>query len=204
MSTAAAPQPTAPRTTVPRSLFDRVADLLPTWAWVLLFAAVGIGYGALGQELFGEGLYDAMITTLAFVIMALGLNIVVGFAGLLDLGYVAFYAIGAFVAGWLMSSHFGTVGGGEGIHFGVSEITRNLPGIHVNFLVVLIASACFTALWGALLGFPTLRLRGDYLAIVTLAFGELGRGVFELSQVGFFGFVSTDWSYGRQGITRLD
>jgi branched-chain amino acid transport system permease protein len=203
MSTAAAPIPAAP-IKAPRSLYDRLADLLPSWAWLLVFAAIGIAYGLLGQEMFGESLYDSMITTLAFVIMALGLNIVVGFAGLLDLGYVAFYAIGAFVAGWLMSSHFGSVGGEEGIHFGVSEFTRNLPGIHINFIIVLIASAAFTALWGALLGFPTLRLRGDYLAIVTLAFGEIVPRVFELSQEGIFGIGNTDWSNGRQGITPID
>ncbi len=115
MSTAAAPNPTAPVHRVPVSLYDRVAGLLPTWAWILLWIAVGIGYGMVGQEMFGESLFDAMITTLAFVIMALGLNIVVGFAGLLDLGYVAFYAIGAFVSGWFMSSHFGDVNGGEGL-----------------------------------------------------------------------------------------
>src|SRR3712207_1817516 len=107
MSTATASKPSGALSSAPRSLYDRVADLLPTWAWVLLFGALAIAYGMLGQELFGESLYDSMITTLAFVIMALGLNIVVGFAGLLDLGYVAFYAIGAFVAGWLMSAHFG-------------------------------------------------------------------------------------------------
>ncbi len=201
MSTTTAP--TAPRIGPPRSLYDRVADLLPSWAWLLVFAAIGIGYGVLGQDLFGESLYDAMITTLAFVIMALGLNIVVGFAGLLDLGYVAFYAIGAFVAGWLMSAHFGEQFD-PGLHVGVSDITLNLPGLHINFILVLIISAAFTALWGALLGFPTLRLRGDYLAIVTLAFGEIVPRVFELSQEGIFGIGDTNWSNGRQGITPID
>ncbi len=201
MSTTTAPP--AARRGAPRTLYDRVADLLPTWAWLLVFAAIGIGYGVLGQDLFGESLYDAMITTLAFVIMALGLNIVVGFAGLLDLGYVAFYAIGAFVAGWLMSSHFGEEFD-PGLHVGVSEITQNLPGLHINFILVLIISAAFTALWGALLGFPTLRLRGDYLAIVTLAFGEIVPRVFELSQEGIFGIGDTNWSNGRQGITPID
>ena len=111
------------------------------------------------------------IQTLAYVMMALGLNIVVGFAGLLDLGYVAFFAIGAFVSGWLMSGFFDT----KNIHIVVSDITQNLPGIHVNFFFVIFIAAAFTAMWGAILGAPTLRLRGDYLAIVTLAFGEIVR-----------------------------
>lgn len=181
--------------------FNRAASLLPVWAWALIWLAVAILYGEIGQESFGESLYDAMITTLGFVIMALGLNIVVGFAGLLDLGYVAFYAIGAFMGGWLMSSHFSN----SEIHLWVSDQSGNLPGIHVNFVFVLIAAAAFTALWGAILGFPTLRLRGDYLAIVTLAFGEIVPRVFELSTNGIFGiFGSADWSNGRQGITPVD
>src|SRR4051812_3673431 len=122
MSTTAHTQ-ASPAAAGPATLYDRITGLLPTWAWVIFWIAVGIGYGVLGEDLFGESLYDAMITTLAFVIMALGLNIVVGFAGLLDLGYVAFYAIGAFVAGWLMSSHFATINGEKGVHFGVSDLT---------------------------------------------------------------------------------
>src|SRR3712207_5275739 len=200
MSTATASKPSGALSSAPRSLYDRVADLLPTWAWVLLFGALAIAYGMLGQELFGESLYDSMITTLAFVIMALGLNIVVGFAGLLDLGYVAFYAIGAFVAGWLMSAHFAQTD----LHVWVNEARGNLPGIHLNFLIVLFGAAAFTALWGAILGFPTLRLRGDYLAIVTLAFGEIVPRVFENSTSGLFGIGSTDFSNGRQGITPID
>jgi branched-chain amino acid transport system permease protein len=205
MSTAVKPEKAKAGRVPGMTYYDRIAGALPSWAWIIIWAAIGIGYGFLGQDYVGGAdLYDAMITTLAFVIMALGLNIVVGFAGLLDLGYVAFYAIGAFVAGWLMSSHFAEVNNGEGIHFVVSEVTQRLPGIHLNFIVVLIAAAAITAMWGALLGFPTLRLRGDYLAIVTLAFGEIVPRVFELSQSGIFGIGTTDWSNGRQGITPID
>jgi branched-chain amino acid transport system permease protein len=179
--------------------FNRIYNALPGWAWALILVAVGIIYGMIGEDL-NSSLYEAMITTLAFVIMALGLNIVVGFAGLLDLGYVAFYAIGAFVAGWLMSSHFAEVN----LHVFVNEARSNLPGLHVNFLFVLVLAAAFTALWGAILGFPTLRLRGDYLAIVTLAFGEIVPRVFELSTSGLFGIGNLDFSNGRQGITPID
>jgi branched-chain amino acid transport system permease protein len=148
------------------------------------------------------------------VIMALGLNIVVGFAGLLDLGYVAFYAIGAFVIGWFGSQQFPDVNGGKGIHILVSDRSTFQPkldggkldiaGIHINFFIVLFIAMAVTAMWGVLLGAPTLRLRGDYLAIVTLAFGEIVPRVFENSTSGLFGIGSTDFSHGRQGITPID
>jgi branched-chain amino acid transport system permease protein len=179
--------------------FNRVAGLLPTWAWGLVWLLVAILYGLYGDQ-FSDSLYESVIQTLAYVMMALGLNIVVGFAGLLDLGYVAFFAIGAFVAGWFMSGHFAN----SDIHFIVADQTKQLPGIHINFFIVLCIAAAFTALWGAILGAPTLRLRGDYLAIVTLAFGEIVPRVFELSTSGPFGIGDLDISNGRQGITPVD
>src|SRR5215213_5973787 len=136
---------------------DRIAGLMPLWAWVVFWLAVATLYGLYGDQ-FNDSLYESVIQTLAYVMMALGLNIVVGFAGLLDLGYVAF-----FVAGWFMSGHFAN----SDIHFIVADQTKQLPGIHINFFIVLCIAAAFTALWGAILGAPTLRLRGDYLAIVT-------------------------------------
>ena len=91
---------------------------------------------------------------LLYAMLALGLNIVVGYAGLLDLGYVAFYALGAYVYAWLASPHF---------------------GLHLPFWAVLPMGALLAGMFGVLLGTPTLRLRGDYLAIVTLGFGEIIR-----------------------------
>ena len=106
-----------------------------------------------------------------WVIMALGLNVVVGYAGLLDLGYVAFWAIGGYTAGWLMSQPV------------VGQLARstcsspppldNAPGIHINFWLVLIVAGVVCAIAGIIIGAPTLRLRGDYLALVTLGFGEM-------------------------------
>jgi branched-chain amino acid transport system permease protein len=183
-----------------KSTFNSIAGKLPTWAWILVWLVVAILFGMQGDTLFGDSLYDASITTLGYVMMALGLNIVVGFAGLLDLGYVAFYAIGAFMGGWLMSSHFSD----RNVHFIVSDVADKLPGLHVNFFLVIFLAAAVTAFWGAVLGAPTLRLRGDYLAIVTLAFGEIVPRVFELSESGLFGIGNTNWSNGRQGITPLD
>jgi len=105
---------------------------------------------------------------LIFGIMAIGLNIVAGFAGLLDLGYVAFYALGAYTAAFLASPHFGSV---SIVLF--SNVANGFPGIHLPFWVVLPIAVVVAATFGALLGAPTLRLRGDYLAIVTLGFGEI-------------------------------
>jgi branched-chain amino acid transport system permease protein len=111
------------------------------------------------------------IIALAYVVFALGLNVVVGFAGLLDLGYVAFFALGAYSLGWFGSDFFFKAN----VHVGVNHIASTIPGIHVNFLLILIVAAIVTASAGTLIGLPTLRLRGDYIAIVTLAFGEIIR-----------------------------
>jgi branched-chain amino acid transport system permease protein len=116
---------------------------------------------------------DNCILAAAYVVMALGLNIVVGFAGLLDLGYVAFYALGAYSIGWFASDHFSPVNDEKGIHVLAGEFASNLPGIHLNFLLIMVIAVFMTGLAGMLIGLPTLRLRGDYIAIVTLAFGEI-------------------------------
>ena len=116
-----------------------------------------------------SGFLNATIIALAYVVMALGLNVVVGFAGLLDLGYVAFYAFGAYCVGWFGSGFFYKAH----VHVGVSHVAGGLPGIHLNFVLIIVAAVLLTAFAGAVIGLPTLRLRGDYIAIVTLAFGEI-------------------------------
>jgi branched-chain amino acid transport system permease protein len=183
--------------------------LVPDWVWAVGFLALALLYPYILDQLLAspEDLLDASIQTLAYIIMALGLNIVVGFAGLLDLGYVAFFAIGAFVMGWLGSQQFPDVNNGKGIHIltpAKSAFGSDLPGIHVNFFFIIFIAAVFTALWGVILGAPTLRLRGDYLAIVTLAFGEIVPRIFENATSGIFGIGSIDFSNGRQGITPID
>ena len=112
-----------------------------------------------------------------YVLLALGLNIVVGFAGLLDLGYIAFYAVGAYAYALLAGPHF---------------------GLHLPFWVVLPIGAAIAAIFGILLGAPTLKLRGDYLAIVTLGFGEIVR-IFlnNLSR-------PVNITNGPQGLARID
>jgi branched-chain amino acid transport system permease protein len=104
---------------------------------------------------------------LLYIMLALGLNIVVGFAGLLDMGYIAFYAVGAYTMALLGSPHLST-------HF--AWIQSLFPtGLHTPVLIVIPIAVGVAALAGALLGAPTLKLRGDYLAIVTLGFGEIVR-----------------------------
>jgi branched-chain amino acid transport system permease protein len=110
-------------------------------------------------------------TMAIFVMMALGLNIVVGYAGLLDLGYVAFYAIGAYTAAWLASPQAERYN--WNFKFGGVGIAPGLGGIHISLWLVLAIAAGMAALAGVVIGLPTLRLRGDYLAIVTLGFGEI-------------------------------
>ncbi len=148
----------------------------------------------------GSAFLEDCTTALIYVVMALGLNIVVGFAGLLDLGYVAFFAIGAYTMGWLASSFFSTAD----IHIGVSEVLLDQPGIHLNWLIVLPCAAIAAAALGALLGFPTLRLRGDYIAIVTLAFGEIIGRIAVNSDEGVFGIGDFNLTNGRAGITPVD
>jgi branched-chain amino acid transport system permease protein len=143
---------------------------LPPW-WPRALAAIVIGIGIVLPFFFTEasGFMDSTNKAVALAAMALGLNIVVGFAGLLDLGYVAFYAFGALSAGWFGSGFFFKYHA----HFGVSPVASHLVGIHLNFAVIMILAGAICAVAGVIIGLPTLRLRGDYIAIVTLAFGEI-------------------------------
>jgi branched-chain amino acid transport system permease protein len=131
-----------------------------------------------------------VVVMIAFTMMAVGLNIVVGYCGLLDLGYVAFYAVGAYTAGWLASQHFEQVT----FHLG-SSVDNDQVGIHVTMWIVLIAAGLLTMLSGIIIGLPTLRLRGDYLAIVTLGFGEIIPQVVRNGD-SFGGFNLTNGTFG--------
>ena len=138
---------------------------------------------------------DSMVVMVVVTMMALGLNVVVGYAGLLDLGYVAFYAAGAYAAGWLASQQFEQVT----IHVG-STVPNDLSGIHLSMWLILILAGVFTTVVGILIGLPTLRLRGDYLAIVTLGFGEIvPQFVRNADSIGGF-----DLTHGTFGIAPID
>jgi branched-chain amino acid transport system permease protein len=142
-------------------------------------ALIAIALIALPFVLASVGTAWVRITNFAvlFVLLSLGLNIVVGFAGLLDLGYVAFYAVGAYVYALLASPHF---------------------GLHLPFWIILPIGATVACCAGVILGAPTLRLRGDYLAIVTLGFGEIVRI--------FMNNLSSplNLTNGPKGINRID
>ena len=170
-------------------------------AAVVLFVTYQYLYPWMGLP---QSIYDAITLwlppssineALVYVICALGLNIVVGYAGLLDLGYVAFWAIGGYSAGWFMSEFFAQ----WNFHL-FSSVPSSSPGLHINFWGVLIIGGAICAFFGVVIGAPTLRLKSDYLALVTLGFGEI------IPQVFFNGedINGFNLSNGTKGITRLD
>jgi branched-chain amino acid transport system permease protein len=147
---------------------------------------------------------DTMAVMAIFAMMAVGLNIVVGYAGLLDLGYVAFYALGAYTAAWLASPHasqFTINGKPIDVNIGGIGVTPGLGGFHISIWIVLLAAAIVTAAGGILIGLPTLRLRGDYLAIVTLGFGEI---VAEVARNGDKETLGFNLTGGPPGINPID
>jgi branched-chain amino acid transport system permease protein len=150
--------------------------------------------GVIGDWLSLSSVNEAVI----WVIFALGLNIVVGYAGLLDLGYVAFWAIGGYCAGWISSPFIQQVK--------ISILGNPLPGqeqgIHINFWLALPLAGLFCAMWGVLIGAPTLRLKSDYLAIVTLGFGEIIPEFFVNGED--IGPNHWNWTNGTKGITPVD
>jgi branched-chain amino acid transport system permease protein len=147
----------------------------PTAArWLIIIIAIAAPFIAWQ---FGRSWVRILDFALLYMMLALGLNLVVGFAGLLDLGYIAFYAVGAYTFALLASPHF---------------------GIHLPFWLILPLGAAFAALAGIMLGFPVLRLRGDYLAIVTLGFGEIVR-IFMLNLN-----YPVNITNGPQGINMID
>ena len=136
---------------------------------ILAFVAAGIALMILplGLQFAGNAWVRIVDLALLYIMLALGLNIVVGFAGLLDLGYVAFYAVGAYLFGLLASPH---------LTDNFASIASMFPdGLHFKLWMVIPLGAILAAVAGVLLGAPTLKLRGDYLAIVTLGFGEIIR-----------------------------
>ena len=179
---------------------------LPYGRWVVpgVVLVLAVLYPEYQADLFGWPIFgpapsmDTMVVMMIFTMMALGLNVVVGYAGLLDLGYVAFYAMGAYMSGWFASSQFAT----HRIHFGAVGITPDAPGFHFSIWLILIAAGIVTAIVGVIIGLPTLRLRGDYLAIVTLGFGEIipqiARNGDNLFGTGF------NLTGGTQGLTPID
>jgi len=156
----------------------RRARSIPPRVWAGV-ALVGIALALLpfAAAVVGQAWVRILNFAMIYTMLALGLNIVVGFAGLLDLGYIAFYAVGAYVYALLASPHF---------------------GVHLPFWAILPLGAGLACIFGVLLGAPTLKLRGDYLAIVTLGFGEIIR-IF-LNNLN----APVNISNGPQGINLID
>ena len=182
---------------------ERLERFARQWGLVLAVVALGFLYPTYvgwlkGLPLVGDYFptVGSMVIMTVFTMMAVGLNIVVGYAGLLDLGYVAFYAAGAYTAAWLASQQFEQVT----FHFGSVGVAPTLSGIHLSIWLVLLIAGLFTTIVGILIGLPTLRLRGDYLAIVTLGFGEIiPQFVRNGDNVGGF-----DLTHGTFGISPID
>jgi len=162
--------------------FDTKNNPRKAYTGMLIIGIVAIIFPFMASN-FGNSWVRIMDFSLLYIMLALGLNIVVGFAGLLDLGYIAFYALGAYMAALLASPQFAVVlqsfvdtypalGNFLVSVFG-AEVAKN--GIHLPVYVIVPLGAALAGVFGALLGAPTLKLRGDYLAIVTLGFGEIIR-----------------------------
>ncbi len=163
----------------------------------IVLAAIGLLVLPLILQGYGNAWVRILDMALLFVLLALGLNIVVGYAGLLDLGFVAFFAIGAYMFGLMASPHLSD-------HF--PAFAAMFPnGLHTPLWIVIPLAVLLAGILGILLGAPTLRLRGDYLAIVTLGFGEIIRvflnnldhpvnitngpkGIGQIDSIKFFGF----------------
>jgi len=161
----------------------------PRLAWVgivLIAVALALLPFLIGRN-FGNSWVRVLDFALLYIMLALGLNIVVGFAGLLDLGYIAFYAVGAYVYALLSSPHLATA---------FPDVFPQ--GVHLPVWVILPLGATLAGIFGVLLGAPTLRLRGDYLAIVTLGFGEIIR-IF-MNNLN----APINLTNGPQGITNID
>lgn len=159
-----------------------------------LIAALVIGMALIALPfvagLAGNAWIRIMAFAMLYIMLALGLNIVVGYAGLLDLGYIAFYAVGAYLYALLASPH---------LFEQFAWIRTTFPdGLHNSIWMVIPISAAIAALFGVLLGAPTLKLRGDYLAIVTLGFGEIIR-IF-LNNLN----APVNLTNGPQGISNID
>ncbi len=164
------------------NLFDIKANPSKAYSSFAILAVILVLFPFVAAN-FGNSWVRIIDFALLYIMLALGLNIVVGFAGLLDLGYIAFYAVGAYIAALLASPQFAVV---------LESFVNNYPvvgnflmavfgpeiaqtGLHLSVWIIVPIAAAVAGLFGALLGAPTLKLRGDYLAIVTLGFGEIIR-----------------------------
>ncbi|BBB59842.1 branched-chain amino acid ABC transporter permease [Undibacterium sp. KW1] len=187
------------------TLFDVKANPQKAFASFAVLAVILVAFPFVAAN-FGNSWVRIIDLVLLYIMLALGLNIVVGFAGLLDLGYIAFYAVGAYLAGIFASPQFAIAlesivdsypgFGAFLVNVLGQEITQN--GIHLSVWLIVPMAAAVAGLFGAILGAPTLKLRGDYLAIVTLGFGEIIR-IFMNNMNAPINFTN-----GPKGINKID
>lgn len=187
------------------TIFDVKANPTKAYASFAVLGVVMVLFPFVAAN-FGNSWVRIIDFALLYIMLALGLNIVVGFAGLLDLGYIAFYAVGAYLAAIFGSQQFATILESFVNNYPVvgeflvavcgPEITKN--GIHLSVWIIVPFAAAIAGMFGALLGAPTLKLRGDYLAIVTLGFGEIIR-IFMNNMNAPINFTN-----GPQGINMID
>lgn len=174
MATARDSSPRVARRAVPRTLVG----------WLIVLVIALLFPLALARSSQQQVLTDDLVQAEVYAMLALGLNVVVGFAGLLDLGYAAFFAIGAYIFGLISSAQLQPA-----TTFSSPIISWGPSGFHANFWIFLPICALIASLFGVILGAPTLRLRGDYLAIVTLGFGEIvHKSVINLGPSNAFGW----------------
>jgi branched-chain amino acid transport system permease protein len=204
MASATAAPKTPKSRKAPDTHVDRV-DLRWPIGFAIAAAVVFLFYGFVLPNL-GDGIQnvfqdwlplDQINLALIWAMSALGLNIVVGYAGLLDLGYVAFWAFGGYTTAWLMSDFIPT---DKPVDLGGNVPVDATQGVHTNVVLVIIAAAVVCAFIGILIGTPTLRLRGDYLALVTLGFGEITAQFFINSD----DIAGHNIGNGAQGIGPID
>ena len=178
----------------PVGLLSAAAFMFILYQWILPNADASV------QTWFREWLSPSAVNEcVLWAVFALGLNVVVGYAGLLDLGYVAFWAIGGYTAGWLFSTFAFDHPDKINIHI-LGSVPPTFHGIHINFWLVLLISGGVCALSGVIIGAPTLRLKSDYLALVTLGFGEIIPQIFTNGDDIFGQNISN----GTKGITPVD
>jgi branched-chain amino acid transport system permease protein len=201
-----------------------VPEDLRRWALPVAAVLAAVFYPFYQDHMFTIPVFGAWpdvatgVVMLVFIMMAVGLNIVVGYAGLLDLGYVAFYATGAYTAAFFASQQFAgqkcpkagvsatncpeALVPKHNFDFGAVGLVPGAGGIHISVWLILLLAGVITAFFGIVIGLPTLRLRGDYLAIVTLGFGEI---LPQIARNGdnFFG-TGVNLTNGPNGITPLD
>jgi branched-chain amino acid transport system permease protein len=202
----------------------RLPDRIRRWALPAVVIAATVSYPFWVDHTFQIPIFGPFpdiatgVYMLVFIMMAVGLNIVVGYAGLLDLGYVAFYAMGAYTAAWFASLQFAgqkcprpgvsvencpeALVAKHSFFFGAVGVPPGSGGYHVSMWLLIVLAGAIAAVAGVLIGLPTLRLRGDYLAIVTLGFGEI---LPQIARNGdnFFG-TGFNLTNGPNGITPVD